>query len=196
MVFLEITNIWQKSRDFWFADFILEIFKIHRLLWILWIINVSFYLKETLDCESTADKVSRHLPKLSLWLPSPDRPNPLTWQVCRMHGPAQSRRAWAPRSCWWAGSAASGPGATRSGSDRNSGPWYNTNFSRALYDRNRGKKDYERTSVDSLRIRISVKVRSWIRIRIIFFADYKPKCMEYYEPFWAFFQRFELLFGS
>jgi hypothetical protein len=29
MVFLlEITNIWQKSQDFWFADFFLEIFKI------------------------------------------------------------------------------------------------------------------------------------------------------------------------
>ncbi len=26
-LFLEITNIWQKSRDFWFADFFLEIFK-------------------------------------------------------------------------------------------------------------------------------------------------------------------------
>jgi len=25
--FLEIKNIWQKSRDFWFADFFLEIFK-------------------------------------------------------------------------------------------------------------------------------------------------------------------------
>jgi hypothetical protein len=32
--FLEIPNIWQKSRDFWFADFFLEIFKIHRLAWI------------------------------------------------------------------------------------------------------------------------------------------------------------------
>jgi hypothetical protein len=31
---LEITNIWQKSRDFSIADFFLEIFKIHRLLWI------------------------------------------------------------------------------------------------------------------------------------------------------------------
>jgi hypothetical protein len=35
MVFLlEITNIWLKSRDFWFADFLLKIFKIHRLVWI------------------------------------------------------------------------------------------------------------------------------------------------------------------
>jgi hypothetical protein len=25
--FLEITNIWQKFRDFWFADFFLDIFK-------------------------------------------------------------------------------------------------------------------------------------------------------------------------
>ncbi len=32
--FLEITNIWQKSRDFWFAGFFLEIFKIQRLVWI------------------------------------------------------------------------------------------------------------------------------------------------------------------
>jgi hypothetical protein len=32
--FLEITNIWQKSRDFWFVDFLLETFKIHCLLWI------------------------------------------------------------------------------------------------------------------------------------------------------------------
>jgi hypothetical protein len=29
--FLEITNIWQKSRDFRFADYSLETFKIHRL---------------------------------------------------------------------------------------------------------------------------------------------------------------------
>jgi hypothetical protein len=29
--FLEITNIWEKSLDFWFADFFLEIFKTHRL---------------------------------------------------------------------------------------------------------------------------------------------------------------------
>ncbi len=36
--FLEITKIWQTSRDFWFADFFLEIFIIHRLVWIfLWI---------------------------------------------------------------------------------------------------------------------------------------------------------------
>jgi hypothetical protein len=27
--FLEITNVWQKSQDFWFTDFFLEIFKIH-----------------------------------------------------------------------------------------------------------------------------------------------------------------------
>ncbi len=39
--FLEIANIWQKSQDFWFADFFLEIFKIHRLVWlILWIFLV------------------------------------------------------------------------------------------------------------------------------------------------------------
>jgi hypothetical protein len=31
--FLEITNIWQKSRDFLFADFFLEIYKIHWLVW-------------------------------------------------------------------------------------------------------------------------------------------------------------------
>ncbi len=30
---LEITKIQQKSGDFWFADFFLEIFKIHRLVW-------------------------------------------------------------------------------------------------------------------------------------------------------------------
>jgi hypothetical protein len=34
---MEITKIWQKSRDFWVADFFLEIFKTHRLVWIfLW----------------------------------------------------------------------------------------------------------------------------------------------------------------
>jgi hypothetical protein len=34
----EITNIWQKSGDFWFANFFLVIFKIHRPVWIfLWI---------------------------------------------------------------------------------------------------------------------------------------------------------------
>jgi hypothetical protein len=32
--FLEITNIRLKSQDFWFADLFLEIFKIHRLVWI------------------------------------------------------------------------------------------------------------------------------------------------------------------
>ncbi len=32
--FLEIANIWQKSQDFWLADFFLEIFKIHKLVWI------------------------------------------------------------------------------------------------------------------------------------------------------------------
>jgi hypothetical protein len=38
---LDITKIWQKSRDFWFAAFFLEIFKIHRLVWIfLWILVV------------------------------------------------------------------------------------------------------------------------------------------------------------
>ena len=36
--FLEITNIWQKSQDFWFVDFFLQILKIRRLVWIfLWI---------------------------------------------------------------------------------------------------------------------------------------------------------------
>ncbi len=36
--FLEITNNWQTSLNCWFADFFLEIFKIHRLVWIfLWI---------------------------------------------------------------------------------------------------------------------------------------------------------------
>ncbi len=39
--FLEIANIWQKSQDFWFADFFLEIFKIHRLVWLfIWIFLV------------------------------------------------------------------------------------------------------------------------------------------------------------
>jgi hypothetical protein len=36
---LEITR--QKSPDFWFADFFLEILKIHRLVWIGWIFVVS-----------------------------------------------------------------------------------------------------------------------------------------------------------
>jgi hypothetical protein len=31
VLFLEITNIWQKSRDFWFLDFFIEIIK---FLWI------------------------------------------------------------------------------------------------------------------------------------------------------------------
>ncbi len=37
---LEITKIWQKSRDFRFSDFFLEIFKIHRLVWILFFLVV------------------------------------------------------------------------------------------------------------------------------------------------------------
>jgi hypothetical protein len=39
--FLEITKIWQKSRDFWFAEFFLEIFKIQRLWIFLWILIVA-----------------------------------------------------------------------------------------------------------------------------------------------------------
>jgi hypothetical protein len=36
--FLEITTVWQKSQDFYLIDFFLEIFKIHKLVWIfLWI---------------------------------------------------------------------------------------------------------------------------------------------------------------
>jgi hypothetical protein len=31
---VEITQVWQNSRDFWFADFFLEIFKIRWLVWI------------------------------------------------------------------------------------------------------------------------------------------------------------------
>jgi hypothetical protein len=33
---LEIIKIWQKSQDFWFADFFLKIFKIHRLVLIFY----------------------------------------------------------------------------------------------------------------------------------------------------------------
>ncbi len=44
--FVEITKIWQKSRDFWFADFFLEIFKFHRLVWIFpmdfWLFYICF----------------------------------------------------------------------------------------------------------------------------------------------------------
>jgi hypothetical protein len=35
--FLLVTNIWQKSRDYWFADFFLVILKIHWLVWIFWL---------------------------------------------------------------------------------------------------------------------------------------------------------------
>ncbi len=42
--FLEITNILQKSSDFWFTDFFLEILKIHGLVWIfLWIFGCFEY---------------------------------------------------------------------------------------------------------------------------------------------------------
>ena len=40
--FLEITNIWQKSRDFWFVDFLLETFKIHCLVWIFLLFLMCF----------------------------------------------------------------------------------------------------------------------------------------------------------
>ncbi len=44
LFFLEITNIWQKSGDFYFVDFFPEILIIHRLvcifLWILVVLNV------------------------------------------------------------------------------------------------------------------------------------------------------------
>jgi hypothetical protein len=41
MVFLlEITNISKKSQNFWFADFFLKIFKIHKLIWISFVLNV------------------------------------------------------------------------------------------------------------------------------------------------------------
>jgi hypothetical protein len=37
---MEITKIWQKSRDFWLADFFLEIFEIRSLVLIfLWIMG-------------------------------------------------------------------------------------------------------------------------------------------------------------
>ncbi len=124
------------------------------------------------------------------WLSSLERSQPLpsryplTWQVCRMREPAQSRRAWAPRSYWWADSAASGPGATRCGSDRNSGPWYTQrHIAEEHYTTEAEEKRIKNKPV--LRIRSSFKVRSWIRIRINFFADDKPKYMKY-EPFRAF----------
>ncbi len=100
-------------------------------------------------------------------------PNPLTWQVCRMREPAQSRRAWAPRSCWWAGSAASGPGATHSGSDRNSGPWIHTTTI-TFQEHYMTKAEEKRMKNNPVlririklkgRIRIGIKVISWIRIR-------------------------------
>ncbi len=35
---VQITKVWQKSIDFWFAHFFLRILKIHRLVWIFpWI---------------------------------------------------------------------------------------------------------------------------------------------------------------
>ncbi len=41
MVFLlEIANVWQKSRDFWFENFFHENFKIHWLVWIFLSITV------------------------------------------------------------------------------------------------------------------------------------------------------------
>ncbi len=47
--FLEITNIRQKSWEFWVVDFFLEIFNIHKLVWIfLWIFGCvlsMFFLK-------------------------------------------------------------------------------------------------------------------------------------------------------
>jgi hypothetical protein len=51
--FMEITSIWQKSQDFWFADLFLEIFKTHRLVWIFLWVFCSFqsvsskYIKKT-----------------------------------------------------------------------------------------------------------------------------------------------------
>jgi hypothetical protein len=94
-------------------------------------------------------------------------PNPLTWQECRMRAPAQSRPAWAPRSCWWAGSAASGPGATRSGSDRNSGPWIHTTtitFIKSIIRQKQRKKGFRTNSVaDTVRIRIKLKGTRRIR---------------------------------
>ncbi len=61
--FLEITNIWQKSGDFWFVDFFIQIFKILRLIWIfLWIFGCfewvssmfSINLLQTLHFTNTA----------------------------------------------------------------------------------------------------------------------------------------------
>jgi hypothetical protein len=40
MFCVEIKKIRQKSRDFWFADFFLELFKIHSLAWILIVLNL------------------------------------------------------------------------------------------------------------------------------------------------------------
>jgi hypothetical protein len=48
--FAEITNIWQKSRDFWFADFFIEIFNIHGLVWIFLRIFGCFECVSSLFC--------------------------------------------------------------------------------------------------------------------------------------------------
>ncbi len=48
--FIEITQVWQKSQDFWFANFFLEIFKIHRLVWIFLCIFSCFESVSTMFC--------------------------------------------------------------------------------------------------------------------------------------------------
>ncbi len=51
VLFLEITNIWQRSKDFCFADFFLEIYKIHWLVRIfLWIFFGCFECVSSMFC--------------------------------------------------------------------------------------------------------------------------------------------------
>ena len=77
--FLEITNIWHMSRDFWFTDFFLEILKIHRLLWIfLWILVVfnmihqnSVYQKT--NKERATNKIWTKVKKINKHLPPPPK---------------------------------------------------------------------------------------------------------------------------
>jgi len=47
---LEITKIWQQSRDFGFPDIFLEIFKIYRLIWIFLCIFGCFDSSSSMFC--------------------------------------------------------------------------------------------------------------------------------------------------
>ncbi len=87
--FLEITNIRQKSQDFWFADLFLEIFKIYRLVWISqWICGrfecvSSMFCLKLLQILNFTNAVLSKTPSEAFRLAIGDRLGPMTLQLTK-----------------------------------------------------------------------------------------------------------------